>query len=51
MIGDSMRALINRIVERASSIDPYVIIIFFSGFGLLICLLYGFDLALSALFN
>jgi hypothetical protein len=50
-IGDSMRALRNRIAERASSIDPFVAIIFFSGFGLLICLLFGFDLALSALFS
>jgi hypothetical protein len=50
-IGDSMRALRNRIVERARSIDPFVFIIFFSGFGLLICLLLGFDLALSALFR
>jgi hypothetical protein len=46
-----MRALRNRIAERASSIDPFVVIIFFSGFGLLISLLLGFDLALSALFN
>jgi hypothetical protein len=46
-----MRALRNRIAERASSIDPFLAMIFFSGLGLVICLLLGFDLALSALFN
>ena len=46
-----MIMLTRRIAEAARSIDPFVIIILFSGIGLLISLLFGFDLALSALFN
>jgi hypothetical protein len=46
-----MSALIRRIAETASSIDPFVTIIIFSGVGVLISLLLGFDLALSALLS
>ena len=49
--GSQMIMLTRRIAEAARSIDPFVIIVIFSGIGLLISLLFGFDLALSALFN
>jgi len=46
-----MSALIRRIAETVSSVDHYMTIIFFSVVGLLIFLLFSFDLALSAIFN
>jgi hypothetical protein len=46
-----MIALIRRIAEIGSSIDPFVIILILAGLGLLVSLLFGFDLALSALFD
>ena len=44
-----MIALVRRIAEMGSSIDPFGIILILAGLGLLISLLFGFDLALSAL--
>jgi hypothetical protein len=46
-----MIALVRRIVEIGSSIDPLGIILILAGLGLLVSLLFGFDLALSALFD
>jgi hypothetical protein len=46
-----MIALVRRITEIASSIDPFGIILILAGLGLLVSLLFGFDLALSALFD
>jgi hypothetical protein len=46
-----MSALVRRIVEIGSSIDLFAMILILAGLGLLISLLFGFDLALSALFD
>jgi hypothetical protein len=46
-----MIALVRRIAEIGSSIDPFGIILIFAGLGLLVSLLFGFDEALSALFD
>jgi hypothetical protein len=46
-----MIALVKRIAEIGSSIDSFGIIFILAGLGLLISLLFGFDLALSALFD
>jgi hypothetical protein len=46
-----MIALVRRIAEIRSSIDPFGIILILAGLGLLASLLFGFDLALSALFD
>ena len=46
-----MIALVRRIAEMGSSIDPLAMILILAGLGLLVSLLFGFDLALSALFD
>jgi hypothetical protein len=46
-----MIALVRRIAETGSSIDPFGIILILAGLGLLLSLLFGFDLPLSALFD
>ena len=46
-----MIALVRRIAQIGSSIDRFGIILILAGLGLLVSLLFGFDLALSALFD
>jgi hypothetical protein len=46
-----MIALVRRIAQIGSSIDPFGIILILAGLGLLVSLLFGFDGALSALFG
>jgi hypothetical protein len=46
-----MIELVRRIAEIGSSIDPFGMILILAGLGLLVSLLFGFDLALSALFD
>jgi hypothetical protein len=46
-----MIALVRRIAEIGSSIDPFGMILILAGLGLLVSLLFGFDLALLALFD
>ena len=46
-----MIALVRRIAEIGSSIDLFAMILILAGLGMLVSLLFGFDLALSALFD
>jgi hypothetical protein len=46
-----MIRLPRRIAETAISIGPFGFVLIFAGLGTLVSLIFGFDLALSALFG